>query len=198
MNSRSLSLLATMAVALAGLASGCVNATTPDNDPEAYAVYSAILPEVWMVRVAHANRLIIISDTSTQDLKLEPRGDSEKLLRGALQSYQRLNAHQWQLKPRFRLGMPYEIIPAGGFAAQLETTYSERPRGASVDSLYPGARGVVSLSAVGFNGRRDVAVVQMHWYCGFLCGGAETYALQKKAGAWTRLAWDGTSEVLRY
>ena len=187
-----------MAVTLIGLASGCVNVTTPDNDPESYAVYSAILPEVWMVRVAQANRLIIISETSVKDLKLEPRGDSEKLLRGALQSYQELNAHQWQLKPRFRLAMPYEVITAADFASKLNAAQSQSPRGANIDSLYPGARGVVSLSAVGFNGRRDIAVVQMHWYCGFLCGGAETYVLEKKEGAWSQRAWDGTVETLRY
>ena len=50
---------------------------------------------------------------------------------------------------------------------------------------FPGARGIISLSHVGFDPTLDEAVVSASFFCGDLCGTGWRYILRKKRGNWT-------------
>jgi len=49
---------------------------------------------------------------------------------------------------------------------------------------YPEASGVVSFSRVGFGADKDVALVEMGYLCGDLCGAGGLYLLAKEEGCW--------------
>lgn len=186
-----------VAAAIVWVCAGCNSAMAPDNDPEAYAVYSAVLPHVWTVQIAQASHYAILHQTASLELKLTPRGESEKKMRGAMQSYERLNGHKWRLQPRFKLDLPYELISTSAFNAEIQRALQQHAE-LDFDSLYPGAHGVIELSAVGFNRAKTVAVVQMHWLCGSTCGGAEMYVMEKKDGNWAPMSWHGGTQAIRY
>jgi hypothetical protein len=53
------------------------------------------------------------------------------------------------------------------------------------DQKYPQAKGLISLSAVGFNRNHTQAIVSVGMDCGRLCGEGGIFVLHKKAGRWT-------------
>ena len=52
------------------------------------------------------------------------------------------------------------------------------------EDKYPGARGFVAFSRVGFNADGDEAIASMGYRCGDLCGAGGLYILVKEDGNW--------------
>ena len=153
------------------------------EDADAYAVYSAILPTEWPVRVAQAKSLVIYAETRAYEMCLRPEKEWQKVMGPAISDYVKVNKKTWLLQSKFAVGMPCKIINSDGLkAARIEGFYK----------LYPDSGGWIELSAVGFNPSRTIAVVYMGHSCGNNCGGGTFHVLQKKEGRWIPLDWNGT------
>jgi hypothetical protein len=146
--------------------------------PEAYEVYSILLPQDWMWRYAHADTLVLRTETESYKMCLDPDTASKQILGPAISDYNRVNQKRWLLQRQFQIEKPYELAPASQLSTLLRT-------GA--------APGWIEVSAVGFNDVKTVAVVYIGHHCGSLCGGGEFHVLQKKDGKWQPLKWNGMS-----
>lgn len=177
-------------------------------DPDAYAVYSAILPQVTMVKHMKATSYVINSDTWSLDMCLVPDEESRTLMEDAISSYIEQNAGPWRLLEQFTLALPYELCPSQvirgyRWAAMLQAELyhrkqvdaaSDEPdssKTVTFEDRFPGARGFIRLSAVGFNKDKTVAVVGIQVSCGPLCGGSGFHVLQRHGDTWIPLKWSG-------
>jgi hypothetical protein len=162
----------------------------PYEDDEAYAVYSAILPSEWPVRVAHAKSLIIQTETTSYDMCLRPENEWQEKVGPAISDYLRVNAKPSLLQPRINIEIPYQLIPLDKLRSVIKTGGWE-----AFYRQYPDSGGWIQLSAVGFNTDKTVAVVYVAHHCGSLCGGGSFHVLEKKDGWWVSLEWKGASCV---
>ena len=110
---------------------------------EAYEVYSALLPQEWAWRVAHAATLVLRMETVPYQMCLGPDAASKQILGPAIADYIKVNQKRWLLQRQFQIEKPYELAPTN----QLST----------VSKAHAG--GWIEVSAVGFNDPKTVAVV---------------------------------------
>jgi hypothetical protein len=160
----------------------------PLDDPEAYAVYSSLLPQEWLVRVAHAKVLVFQSETTTYNECLPKGKGLEGDWQRVVESYRAENTAPRLLVPGKNLVMPYRVVPR----AQIEAAF-QRPQPNDMSfgwtgfhTHYPDAHGYMQLSAVGFNHSKTRALVYVSHHCGGLCGSGRHYLLEKVGGAWRR------------
>jgi hypothetical protein len=157
------------------------------EEASAYEVYAAILPSEWPLRVAHAKQLVIRRETTAYEMCLKPEREFEDKLGPAISDYVEVNKKQWWLQPKISIDQTYQFLEADNFSKIMkhggwDEYYRE----------YPESGGLISLSAVGFNPDKTVAVVYMGHYCGPLCGGGTFHVLEKADGKWQPLKWKGS------
>jgi hypothetical protein len=156
------------------------------TDPDAYEVYSAILPRAWYAQ--EVKLLVIRSATEGYKSCLVPEKESQALVGPAISDYVKKNEKAWQLQPLFNLELRYQLITADESLSTIERGTWQR-----FFQEHPNSGGWIELSAVGFNDEKTVAVVYMGHRCPMMCGGGNFYVLQKKGGKWLPLSWKGTS-----
>jgi hypothetical protein len=159
------------------------------SEPEAYEIYSTILPEEWTWKDAKAKILAIRDQTVAWEMCLRPDEEHRKLLDPAIRDYVKKSETPWLLQSSFHIEKTYALILSG----ELEKAMKDGQGWESLLRLYPGSMGWLELSAVGFNEDKTVAVVYSGHHCGNLCGGGTFYVLQKKDGKWQALKWNGTT-----
>lgn len=165
-------------------------------DAEAYAVYSVLIKEEWPARVAKADKLVIWAETSDYPslgdgptMCLLPAKGEEAIYGPVVANYQEVNKKVWSLQPKFDMAAPYQIVPG----AVIDEIFAKK----GIDgwkefyAKYPGSGGAISMSAVGFNADRTIALVYMGHSCGGLCGGGSYHVLQKNNGKWAEIEWHG-------
>ena len=188
-----LSIISLLLSLLLPFQSASANPSEPQSGyeiPEAYEVYSAILPSEWPWREANAKRLVIRSETRAYKMCLSPEKGSEEIIGPAISDYVRQNQKTWLLQKNIRIEKPYEMIRAD----QIKAIFEQGIEGWNAFyEKHPDSGGWIELSAVGFNADKTVAVVYMGHSCGGLCGGGQFHVLQKKDGKWLPLKWNGTS-----
>jgi hypothetical protein len=157
------------------------------NDPEAYAVYSALLEG------AKAKRLVIQTETADypmmggreSDNCLAPSKGKENIYAPIIAAYRTVNKQKWQLQRKFEIKTPYELAPNtiidGFFKKGVEGGWKEFYK------QYPNSDGFTQLSAVGFNADKTIAIVYLSNSCGGLCGFGTYHVLHKKDGKWTEI-----------
>jgi hypothetical protein len=158
------------------------------EDPDAYEVYSAILPSEWPLKAAHAKRLIIQTETKHFEMCLQPEKEWQEKVGPAISDYVRANAKPSLLQPKIEVEVPYQLIVAEELKSAIQKGDWE-----GFYQSYPDSGGWLELSAVGFNAEKTVAVVYMGHHCGSLCGGGGFHVLEKKDGKWIALDWRGSS-----
>jgi hypothetical protein len=164
-------------------------AEQPYDVDEAYAVYSAVLPDEWTVRAGHAKRLVISSETAFLGTCLTPEEESKGRQAPAIADYHRANQKRWTLLPQFKIELPYALVPREKLTAFFTTA---GPGGwAQFYERYPDSAGWIEFSAVGFNQDKTLAVLYVAHHCGGVCGGGTIRALQKKDGKWQPGGWEG-------
>ena len=159
----------------------------PVADPEAYAVYSSLLPQEWLVRTAHAKVLVFQSETATYNGCL-PTGKSllARDWQQVLGNYALENTEPRLLVPGKSLLIPYVVVPR----EQIEAAFQKPAANdnsfgwARFHQQYPESHGYMQLSAVGFNPSKTRALVYVSHHCGGLCGGGTHHLLEKVNGAW--------------
>ncbi|HEX8072226.1 MAG TPA: hypothetical protein VF546_19930 [Pyrinomonadaceae bacterium] len=173
-----------------------LSAPAPARDADAYAVYSHLLEAefVWP-----DVRLLVIErrTESMGPLAAESLGEpgscfAPVALPETIRDYLSVNGRGRQrLQAAFRLPVPYELVGqeelAGLGPKDVDVFWTH------FNARYPGAPGLLTLSAVGFNEERTQAIVYATHACGDACGGGTYYVLERRSGGWEvvrrRMAW---------
>ena len=161
-------------------------ATGPEDGlAEEYEVYSALIESVYN------NALIVIEDTTAQpDSGLFSPPDAVRFMRNyhpelgdeIWSDFQTKNEKPSVLEGRFTLSVRYEFISK----QEIESIFSKNASGwDDFYAKYPGSKGILTLSRVGFNEANDTAVLyagnQSHW----VAGEGNMVLMKKTAGRWT-------------
>jgi hypothetical protein len=159
----------------------------PVDDPEAYAVYASLVPNNWIVRVAHATRLVIQEETATYSRCMPSGTPMETTWKPVVDSYKAANDGVRLIRAGQPLGISYDVVPAEQIAEFF-------PKPISIDGFsigwrqfhrtYPESRGYIQFSAVGFDSAKTRAMVYIGHHCNNLCGGGGHALLEKIDGAW--------------
>ncbi|MGH9819763.1 MAG: hypothetical protein ACRD43_06305 [Pyrinomonadaceae bacterium] len=167
------------------------------TDKDAYEIYSALLGEEWPVSVAKAKTLVI--QTETVDYPnmgdamscLAPAKGKESLFDPVLAAYHKANKSPAFLQRKFDESFTYELVSRDW----IKKLFDEKSIGGWKDfyAKYPDSGGIISMSAVGFNVDKTIALVYMGHSCGGLCGGGRYHMLQKTDGKWAEIHWQDIS-----
>jgi hypothetical protein len=164
----------------------------PLDDPEAYAVYAALLPNQWTVRHAKASILVFQQETGSYP-RCMPSGpllDTE--WKPVVDSYRVENERARLLQPGLPLGIPYMVVPRADITAALREVPNDQQFGwTGFYARYPNSRGYMVASVPGFDAEQRRAMVYMGHSCGGLCGGGTYHFLQKADGAWREVRLPG-------
>lgn len=165
----------------------------PIDDPESYAVYSALLPDAPMRQMRR--KMIVIEAEATANPGCWPSGPPiETEWKGTLESLHAENAHARTILPGFTLSVPYVVLPKADIMAIFTGPLADwRP----FYERYPDSAGYLRLSAVGFDTDRTKAIVYIaHSYGGW--GGEDSYQLLRKlAGRWQETQLPGVNTCQR-
>jgi hypothetical protein len=142
------------------------------TDPDAYAVYNALIPSNWLIREAHAKELLIQDTTRLAGLAGEACFPTGTDLIGpwalAAANLKQQNAEPKLLLQQFNLAVRYRLETKDtidGFFKGLGLFGWE-----TFHAAYPDAKGFLWVSAVGFDEGHDHAIVYVAHLCGGLCG----------------------------
>jgi hypothetical protein len=145
----------------------------PYHDPEAYAIYSAIIQNEWANLPPRPERLFISDQTVIlHKTCFTPHGESRAILGPAIAEYLKVNQERRSLKPEFHIDKPYELVTASKTTAPFW----------------------IGFSGVGFNDAKTVAVVSVDSVfpdIGSSNGSGTFIVLFKKNGKWQRGKWSG-------
>ncbi len=157
---------------------------------DAYEVYAAILPSEWPWKDAHAKWLVIRQTTTAYEMCVSPDAASAKVIGSAIADYIQQNRVPRALLRNFVIEKPYTLLSP----AEERAAFQSSPGGwDGFYQMYADSGGLTELSAVGFNAEKTIAVVYAGHSCGMLCGGGGFHVLQKKAGKWENLTWEGST-----
>jgi len=176
------------------------------SDPDAYAVYSAVLPQLWPVAKLDAHHLVIRVETKSRMVCVLPAGAGSGAgmsvagtrnvaddgpsstsgvdqagINAAIAQYNQVNSTSWMLERKFQTPLSYSLIRAG----ELEGI-SHHVIGAwdLFFQYHADSGGWIQFSAVGFSPDKKTAAVYAEYACGQHCGGGMLYVLQKKGSQW--------------
>ena len=173
---------------------------TPYTDAEAYEVYSVVIEAEWPIREAKAKKLVIQTETADYPMYgddhmdcLAPAKGEEATYGPIIAAYHEANKVPWLLQPKFDTSVSYQLVSR----ASIERIFKEKGVAGWQDfyAKYPGSGGAISMSAVGFNADKTIAIVYMGHSCGGLCGGGRYHVLRKTDGKWSEIDWKGMSCV---
>ncbi len=151
------------------------------TDPDAYAVYSAVLPHLWPWTQLGAHHPVLINETKPFAICLPPAVSKRATVASAIAQYKQANQQVWMLEPKLHVSRPYTLIGPGelGGIARHEIgawdLFFER---------HGGSGGWIQFSAVGFSADKKTALVYAAYRCGGNCGGGALYLLHKKGQQW--------------
>jgi hypothetical protein len=164
------------------------------TDPEAYAVYAAVLPHS-VLQENHPEPVAIQLETFPGPAGCPSEASITAEWRAAVEDYRKQNAQTKFVRPGFDLGKAYSLIPWAEVRQMLTAEGYLSPAaprsnapGWRVFSRFPGGS-VIVLSAVGFNSERTRALVSVQRNCilkdgGLGCESTHTVGLRKKDGRW--------------
>ena len=161
----------------------------PIDDAESYAVYRALLPNEWSVRVSHAKNLIFQQETATCPIGpvccTPSGGPLDDEWREVLENFKAENSRPRVLLPGYDLGIPYRVVTLADRKADGQACAEARRKDPKACGFpYPESAGLMQVSAVGFDAPKRRAMVYMAHECGSLCGGGTYHFLEKTDGAW--------------
>jgi len=160
------------------------------DDPEAYAVYAAVLATRWPFPQTPRSQ----DATIALDVKTASRPLCESWTQGrsaewspVLDSYSRANAIDRWLLPNADIGVKYDLVDS----AEYEKLLMEASGDAT--NIYKPFWGNTnfSVSSIGFNPEKTRAVVALqHSGSVGAAGAGKLFALEKRAGRWAPIADD--------
>jgi hypothetical protein len=153
----------------------------PDIEAEEYAVYSAMIDQNPIGY--NLGSFLVIKEQTLSGLEMFERTleETHRLPAELVDSYRSRNAASYALGPNLNLEQDYTLMPQEEFDRIFRRGGAMWP---GFQDAYPEASGVVSFSRVGFGANEDVALVEMGYLCGDLCGAGGLYLLVKEEGGW--------------
>jgi hypothetical protein len=152
------------------------------DDSESYAVYRALLPAEWTVRIAHAKTLVFQQETTIYQRCMPSDAEVNAVWQPVVENFRTANATARILLPRFDLGIPYTLASSSEIQAALSLVSNDPWVG--FFKRYPDSGGYMMVSAVGFDTLTSRAIAYMAHRCGLLCGGGRYHFLEKINGVW--------------
>ena len=158
------------------------SAAQPYEEPDAYQIYSLLLPRE--ESYGFAKGTLIIQEEAVSNAAAGGACLNSALAKQfgvAISDYERSRKKTRLLKRHFQIEKPYEIVNKQTLALF---------RGHGLDSWdeyydrYPQSGGYVFMSPVGFNKKKTQAVVYTGSICGGLCGRAQFHLFEKIRGEW--------------
>jgi hypothetical protein len=151
----------------------------PYDEPDAYQIYSVLLPQEESYEFANGT-LVIQEETVSEKFDAKCLTPSTKRkFKDAIVEYERVNSKQRLLQPLFHSDKPYVLVSSDAIKAAFKEHYWD-----SFKSRYPGSGGYITLSQVGFNSDKTLAIVYTGSSCGGLCGKWGLHVLEKVDGKW--------------
>src|SRR3954470_1231688 len=150
--------IVTVILASAYLPSAISQQLDPITDPEAYAVYAAVLPRMWTS--VSKQPLLLQQETDTyMECSSRSRSPDREIGWAAVEiSYKAVNARARLLRPMLPVNIPYRLIPRAEIAAddaRLALKYPGQWQRRPESMEYAG------VSAVGFNASKTKAVISI-------------------------------------
>ena len=178
--------LASVCCATASLAQN-LTVAEPYLDEDAYQVFSALLSRP---KPNIPGKTLIIQQETVPHLQDPsdkfPEGpeacvfpDVVLKFKDAIADYNRVNQKRWLLQRNFKTDDSYELVTSD----TLKLLFSHGDWDGFY-KRYPGSHGVISLSAVGFNREKTLAILYGGTACGGLCGSWSFQLLEKVDGKW--------------
>jgi hypothetical protein len=152
------------------------------DDSESYAVYRALLPAEWTVRIAHAKTLVFQQETTIHQRCMPSEAEVNAAWQPVVENFRTANTTAWILLPEFDLGIPYTLASSSEIQSALRLVSNDPWVG--FYKRYPDSGGYMMVSAVGFDALKGRALVYMAHSCGLLCGGGRYHFLEKINGVW--------------
>ena len=154
------------------------SAAQPYDEPDAYKIYSLLLPEEESYGFAKDTLIIqeeTLSNVAVVGACLTP--EVQKQFKDAISHYERSRSKPWLLQRRFKIEKPYEIVNSD--------TINRPP---ASEKLRSNSGGYIFMSPVGFNKEKTRAIVYTGSTCGVLCGRSRFHLLQKVRGQWKEIS----------
>jgi hypothetical protein len=166
---------------------------TATEASDEYAVYAAALtklfledhPDLLVIRnrtLFYANPDYLKSTTSeqrVQEMKHYFPGVDESTLR----DFDAKHMYSSQIASNFTLPIKYVLINDDDFSESSKQNPGKLFR--DFNQQYPGARGIIAVSNIGFNQSHDQAFVRVEFTFCPLCGHGDRVLLKKRSGTWT-------------
>ena len=156
---------------------------SPYDVDEAYGVYSVLLPHQESYEFAKGTLVIQLETVSIPVERQCLSAAAARKFKEAIADYEQANSKKWLLQHEFQSEKPYELVSSDTIKAVFnehswETFYRR----------YPGSGGYMTMSAVGFNSDKSLALVYTGSACGGLCGAWSFHVLEKINGKWKEAA----------
>ena len=158
------------------------DASKPYEDPEAYAVYSALLSPNSDKQAVMAQRTLVFENCYQPDDKWREE------LGPVVENYKKINQDRWDLVDA-NIRFPHKLISA----EEMRMFFSKGAKAGwkKFNRKYPD-KALLLVSAVGFNSDKTVAMVATESDCGPLCGSGGMSFLRKVDGVWRKFYPSGT------
>jgi hypothetical protein len=154
-------------------------------DPDAYAVYEALLDPKRGGAGARLGAMAIEGQTKSRELCFDPSAQRDPQFRDAATNYIRLNSQPELLKAdQLNLGKEVQFISS----SEMDEMFSKGVmKGWEIfHKNHPKLMGTIQLSAVGFSADKNFAVVYSASHCGPKCAAGGIVTLSRKDGVWRK------------
>jgi hypothetical protein len=155
------------------------------TDPDAYAVYAAVLPAGTGGEEAHATKLLVQQTTEIDQMMKDcplTAPDTSAVWAEAIEDFKRQNASTWMLQRSFPIDIPYVLESKDAIMAPFKAHGAAG--WSAFNAAHPDSRGFIHLSAVGFDKSRTRAIVYVSHFCGGLCGSGMYRFVERQDGTW--------------
>ena len=141
----------------------------PITDPDAYAIYAALLPFIWK---RSDELIVLVQETTTESCRVSrlPEGWD-----GVQEDFDRQNTNARALQPVLPPS-DYRLIPRAKIQADDARLKEEYP---GIWQRRPGSMEFAAVSAVGFNAARTKALVYVR-----LRSSGQIYLMERRDGQW--------------
>jgi hypothetical protein len=204
-------MLTLVLIVLSLLRSTHVVAQAPDviDDPDAYAVYGAILQTQFRPSGTAPTSVTLLQETR-RETRCARTAKVPDDWRETFESYRREIGRVRLIQQGFQLGLSYSVITMAELRTSMQTAGYDLTRfsgkqspGAEVFARFPGGR-LVAFSAVGFNATKNQAMLTVHFDCfpslepgaeNSPCHQYDQVMMEKQQGRWVKARLGGCGGI---
>ena len=181
------SVIATVTLVVAYLATAMPQQLDPITDPDAYAVYAAVLPRMWANVSKDSLLLQQETDVSMGCRPSRSQTNGEIGWEAVENSFKAENTHVRLLRRMLPVDIPYRLIPRADIAADDARLALKYP---GQWQRRPESIEYAAVSAVGFNATKTKAIVYVH-----LRSNGGVYWIEKRQDKWDHTPHGGCAWI---